>query len=290
MQRRTFIKTASAAMATVLLPKMVLAAQQATEKLPSFGIITSNTGGDWVKNNPEEALREIARLGYKYLEFGEDFGFTNLPDLKKFLDNIGLDALIGPTTIRAMNDTALLEKNIERCHLLGNKYIVCYWPWADDDEEDKEKKTLDDWKKVAEKLNKGGEICKRNGLQLLYHNHDIEFKLTEGKIPFDLLMANLDKNHVNIEFDLYWITKGEHSAIEYIRKYPGWYPVFHVKDMAHTDDKGFACPGEGRIDFPEIFKLHQTAGVKHYIVEHDNPANPKECITASAKYLSELRF
>ena len=284
MQRRTFIKTAGMAMAALSLPE-ILQAQQAKGKLPSFGIITGNTGGDWVKNNPKEALREIARLGYKDLEFGEDFGMT-VPELKKFLKDTGLKALIGPTSMQAMLNTEQLKKDIEHCILLGKKYIVCYWPWTDDGNN----KKLDDWKRVAENLNTGGKICKKSGLQLLYHNHDIEFKLTEGKIPFDTLMAYLDKDCVNIELDLYWITKGEQSAIDYIKKYPGRYPVFHVKDMEHASGKSFACVGQGRINFPEIFSLHKTAGVKHYIVEHDHPENPKECITASAEYLTKLRF
>jgi len=284
MQRRTFIKLAGAAIATVSLPEFLLA-QQASGKLPSFGIITGNTGGDWIKNNPKEALIEIARLGYKDLEFGGEFGME-ISELKKFLNEIGLNALLGPTTMQAMDDTEQLKKDIEHCHLLDNKYIVCYWPWTDDGKN----KTLDDWKRVAEKLNKGGEICKKNNLQLLYHNHDIEFKITEGKIPFDTLITNLDKNYANIEFDLYWITKGEQSAIEYIRKYPGRFPVFHVKDMDHTSEKSFACVGEGRIDFAEIFKLNKVAGVNHFIVEHDHPENPKDCITSSAQYLSGLRF
>ena len=284
MKRRTFIKTTGAAVLTIFLPE-ILRAQQAAERLPSFGIITGNTGGDWIKNNPKEALREIARLGYKELEFGGDFGM-GISELKKFLNDAGLNPLIGPTSMQAMDDAEQLKKDIEHCQLLDKEYIVCYWPWTDDGKN----KNLDDWKRVAEKLNKGGEICKENGLPLLYHNHNIEFILTEGKIPFDTLMVNLNKNYVNIELDLYWITKGEQSAIEYIRKYPGRFPVFHVKDMDHSSEKDFACLGEGRIDFPEIFKLHQTAGVQHYIVEHDNPADPKECITASARYLSELRF
>ena len=284
MHRRTFIKTAGMAVAAISLPELIQA-QQPKGKLPSFGIITGNTGGAWVKDNPQEALREMARLGYKDLEFGGDFGM-GIPELKKFLKEVKLNALIGPTTMKAMDDTAQLEKDIENCKALDKKYIVCYWPWTDDGQN----KKLDDWKRVAEKLNKGGEICKKNGLQLLYHNHDIEFFLNEGKIPFDTMMAHLDKRYVNIELDLYWITKGEQSAVEFIRKYPGWYPVFHVKDMDHTSEKSFACPGQGRIDFAEIFKLNKTAGVKHFIVEHDRPADPKECVTSSAKYLSELRF
>ena len=286
MKRRTFIKIAGAAITAVSLPKFLSCAQQATyEKLPSFGLITGNTGGAWIRDNPVEALREIATLGYKYLEFGGDLGI-GIPALKELLEETGMKALIGPTSMEAMCDTERLMRDIEQCKLLDKKYIVCYWPWTDDGQN----KKLDDWKQVAENLNKGGEICKKNGLPLLFHNHDIEFFITEGEIPFDILMANLDKEYVNIELDLYWITKGEQSAVEYIKKYPGRYPVFHVKDMDHTDAKSFACAGEGRIDFPEIFKLHKIAGVEHYIVEHDHPADPRECIISSAKYLSELRF
>ena len=262
----------------------LLQAQQPKGKLPSFGIITGNTGGDWVKNNPREALREIARLGYKELEFGGDYGM-GVATLKKFLKETGLIPLIGSTSMKAMDDTEQLKKDIEQCKELGKKYIVCYWPWTDDGKN----KKLDDWKRVAEKLNKGGEICKKNGLPLLYHNHNIEFIPTEGQLPFDTLMANLDKN-VNIELDLYWITKGEQSAVDFIRKYPGRYPVYHVKDMDHTSDKNFACVGDGRIDFAEIFKLNKTAGVKHFIVEHDKPTDPQACVTASAQFLSALRF
>jgi sugar phosphate isomerase/epimerase len=268
----------------VALPRLVQA-QQGTNKLPSFGIITGNTGGDWVKNNPREALREIARLGYKDLEFGGDFGL-GVPELKKLLKELGLNPLIGSTSMQAMLDSEQLKKDIEQAKLMGNQFIVCYWPWTDDGQN----KKLDDWKRVAENLNKGGEICKNSGLQLLYHNHDIEFLPVEGQIPFDTLIPNLNKQFVNIEFDLYWITKGGQSAIEYIRKYPGWYPVYHVKDMDHSEKKDFACVGSGKIDFGEIFKLNQTAGVQHFIVEHDHPANPQECVTSSAKYLSNLRF
>lgn len=283
MKRRTFIKTTGMALAAVSLPE-ILRAQEAKGKLPSFGIITGNTGGDWVKNNPKEALKEIARLGYRELEFGDTYGMETA-ELKKYLKETGLKALIGPTSMQAMNDTDQLKKDIEACKQLGKQYIVCYWPWTDDGKD----KKLDDWKRVAENLNKGGEICRKNGVQLLFHNHDIEFLPTEGLIPFDTLMANLDKS-VNIELDLYWIAKGGQSAMEYIKKYPGRYPVFHVKDMERTDEKGFACVGEGQIDFPGIFKIHKTAGVKHYIVEHDQPADPKACITTAAGYLSALRF
>lgn len=283
MERRTFIKTTGMALAAVSLPEM-FSACETQGKLPSFGIITGNTGGEWVKNNPVEALREIAALGYRELEFGGTYGME-AGELKKLLKETGLKALIGSTSMQAMNDTDQLEKDIEASKEFGKEYIVCYWPWTDDGQN----KKLDDWKRVAENLNRGGEICRKNGIQLLFHNHDIEFRPTEGQIPFDTLMAHLDKN-VGIELDLYWIVKGGQSPVEYIRKYPGRYPVFHVKDMDRTAEKSFACLGDGIINFPEIFANSRTAGVKYYIVEHDKPADPRACVTTAARYLSEIRF
>ena len=285
MKRREFIKTAGLAAGTLAFGSSLQAVPLSKEKLPVIGIITGNTGGEWLKSNPKKALQKIADLGYKELEFGGTFGMS-AGELKKFLKKIGLKPVLGSTSMAAMNDSKKLQEDILACKELGQKYIVCYWPWTDDGQN----KTLDDWKKVANNLNKGGAICKKEGLKLLYHNHDIEFRTTGGQMPFDTLMSNLDPSLVNIELDLYWITKGGQSPVDYIKKYSGRYPVFHVKDMDKTENRDFACVGDGRIDFPSIFKINHLAGVKHFIVEHDKPENPEQCITTSAKYLLNLRF
>lgn len=219
------------------------------------------------------------------MEFGGTFGLE-LPDLKSLLKELQLQPLLGPTSMAAMNDPVQLNKDIKTCHELGQKYIVCYWPWTDDGQN----KKGDDWKRVADNLNRGGEICHKEGLTLLYHNHDIEFIPVDGDIPFDLLMPNLNPEYVSIELDLYWITKGNQSAAEYIKKYPGRYPVFHLKDMDKTADRSFEYVGKGIIDFPSVFRLNDVAGAKHFIVEHDNPADPEQCIRTAANYLSEMVF
>ncbi|MCC8093951.1 MAG: TIM barrel protein [Tannerellaceae bacterium] len=286
MKRRTFLKTTGLLTAAIGIPGLLKASPSASENsLPGFGILTGNTGGKWVESNPEAALREIARMGYTDLEFGDTYGME-LAYLKSLLKELKLNALLGPTSMGAMLDEAQLRKDIRACQEIGKKYIVCYWPWVDGGQN----KTIEDWKQVAHRLNTGGAICKKEGLQLLYHNHDMEFLPVNGQIPFDVLMAELDPESVNIELDLYWITKGGKSAEEYIRKYPGRYPVFHVKDMDKTPARSFECVGEGCIDFPSIFTLNQTAGVKHFIVEHDEPADPEACIRTAADYLSHVRF
>jgi sugar phosphate isomerase/epimerase len=286
MKRRNFIKTAGLLSGAGLLPNLLLSACSSSgQSLPGFGIITGNTGGKWFEANPQKALQEIAALGYTDLEFGNTFGM-DAESLKSLLKDLNLRPLIGSTDMAAMNDTERLMNNIKSCHELNKEYIVCYWPWTDDGQN----KKADDWKQVADNLNKGGELCKKEGLKLLYHNHDLEFYPTEGQLPFDILVPALNPEYVNIELDLYWITKGNQSATEYIRKYPGRYPVFHVKDMDHTPDRSFEYVGKGIIDFPSVFKLNDIAGAKHFIVEHDNPADPEECIKTAASFLKNLKF
>ncbi len=287
MKRRDFFRTLGAATVSVAFCNGMSAAEISGKKLPSIGLIPSNTAGEWFKQYPKAALEKIAGLGYKELEFGGDLGLgMDAAGVNKYLKSLGLRPIIGPTSMAAMTDMVRLQADIKACRELGQKYIVCYWPWTADGQGRK----LDDWKWAAENLNKGGAVCKKEGLSLLYHNHDIEFRITEGQIPFDTLMKYLDPALVNIELDLYWITKGGQSAVEYIRKYPGRYPAFHIKDMNNLTDKDFACVGSGCIDFAGIFKLNKTAGVKHFIVEHDQPENPEECVTSSAKYLLSLSF
>ena len=287
MKRRSFLKTVGIATISTGICQKLSANEALAKKLPTIGLIPGNTGGKWFRDNPREALKKIAKWGYKELEFGGDMGLgMDATEVTKHLKSLGLKALIGSSPMNSIVDETKLKADISKCLDLGQKFIVCYWPWTADGQGNK----IDDWKRVADNLNKGGAICKKEGIKLLYHNHDIEFHITEGQMPFDVLMTQLDPELVDIELDLYWITKGGQSAVEYIKKYPGRYPVFHVKDMNNLTDKDFACVGSGCIDFAGIFKFNDTAGAKHFIVEHDKPEDPEACVASSVKYLSNLKF
>jgi hypothetical protein len=49
--------------------------------------------------------------------------------------------------------------------------------------------------------------------------------------------------------------------------------------------------GSGDItDWKRIFARSEQAGIRHYFVEHDQPASPLDSIQASARYLRTLRF
>ena len=140
------------------------------------------------------------------------------------------------------------DKAVEDAATLGQKYMVVAYLMPE------ERKSLDDYKKIAADLNKAGETCKKAGIQLCYHNHDFEFQAMEGTLPFDILMSQTDSKLIKVELDLYWAVKANHQPLDLFKKYPKRIELWHVKDMDNTDKKFFTEVGSGTIDFTSIFK------------------------------------
>ena len=299
MERRNFLKTMGiGAIATAVGNELLSASCTVpAAQLPSIGLVTGS-GGTWHPDGPKEGLKKIAEWGYKDMEFGGSPGKMQNDELLPFLKSLGLRPVIGSAAMAILIDEEKLKVTIKSAQEQGKEYLACYWQWLTDGLG----KKIDHWKEAADNLNKGAAVCKKEGITLIYHNHDMEFYPVEGQMPFDVLMSRLDPT-VGIELDLYWITKGGQSAVEYLKKYPGRYPVLHVNDMPAgvkcgeglTDfgkltEQDFAAIGSGVINFADIFKLNGTSGAKHFIVESDKPGDMATFLEKSAKYLLALRF
>ena len=124
---------------------------------------------------------------------------------------------------------------------------------------------------------------------MAYHNHVEEFKpLPDGKLPYDVLLAESDPKLVKMEMDLGWAHKAVIYQVAYFEMYPGRFPLVHVKDF--TADGTMTEVGKGVVDWKRIFAKSDVAGIKYYFVEHDEPKSPFESIQASFTYLKNLRF
>jgi sugar phosphate isomerase/epimerase len=172
------------------------------------------------------------------------------------------------------------KRAVDDAATVGIKYMVCAYL------SDAERGGLDHYEYVAEQLNKAGEICRKSGIQLCYHNHDFEFVPQEGKLPFDVLLNNTDKGLLKLELDLYWVAKAGHDPIALFNKHPGRFPLWHVKDMDKTAKKAFTEVGNGVINFKKIFSQADKAGLKYFFVEQDiTPGSPFDSITQSIRYI-----
>jgi sugar phosphate isomerase/epimerase len=246
--------------------------------------------------NPEKTLAALREIGYQkvesaYYNSGKIFGIR-VKDFRRFLINEGIKMPSGhiDTGQAAPTQTGTIinnfEKAVEEAVSLGQKYLVCGYT------AEFERKTLDDYKKLAELFNKAGEICKNYSIQFCYHNHDFEFEPIHSVVPYDLLLRECDDELVKMELDLYWITKAGKKPLSYFEQYPLRFPLWHVKDMAKEDTRNFAEVGYGKIDFASIFAHQEKAGLAHFFVaqDHCESQKPLESIAMSYNYLKNKNF
>jgi sugar phosphate isomerase/epimerase len=142
-------------------------------------------------------------------------------------------------------------------------------------------------KASTEVLNKTGEACKKAGINFAYHNHDAEFHAVEGTVPYDWFLSQTHAGTVKMELDLAWAVKGGKDPVELFKQHPGRFPLWHVKDL-DAKHETILPVGSGTIDFKKIFRAAKLAGMQHFFVEHDMPADPFASITSSYGYLSEM--
>lgn len=291
MSRRRFLQTTSiAGAATLLTSRFSWAA--AEHKINKVGV-QLYTVRDLMKQDFEGTIARVAAIGYKEVEFAGYFGRTP----QQVRDVVQKNGLTAPSTHVQYDELDdKFPSVINDSKIIGLSYVVC--PWIPEEL----RKSPDIWKQASEKFNKCGEQCKAAGLQFAYHNHWFEFLPTNGKLPYDELLAECDPNLVKMEMDLCWITTAGADPLVYFKKYPGRFPLVHVKDVktmpkvttggsqSFGDTVDLTSVGSGVIDWKRIFAKSDEAGIKHYIVEHDRPANPLESITASYEYLQKLRW
>ena len=227
----------------------------------------------------EATLARVAATGYTEVEFAGYFG-KSPGEVGAILDRHGLAAPAAHVSMAADQWRAALDA----ARVIGHRYLVVAWIPAE------QRQTLDAYKRMAQDFNRLAAEARAAGLQFAYHNHDFEFAPLEGRLPFDVLLAETDPTLVQLEMDLYWITKGGQDPLAYFARYPGRFPMVHVKDSAGAPEHRMVDVGAGTIDFRKIFARRKQAGIRHFFVEHDEPADAFASIRASYEYLKRLEF
>jgi sugar phosphate isomerase/epimerase len=285
MLRRQFVRDALAGMAgTAGLLAMAGRREGGTaggSRLERIGIELFTVRRE-LAQDPEGTLAQVAAIGYREVEFaGYPPGAPQA--LRATLDKLGLTAPAAHLSLQAFQGD--WEKTVEQAAILGHRYLVIAWIAPE------ERRDLDAWKRLAAAFDQVGERCRRSGIQFAYHNHDYEFTAIGGKLPYDFLLAETDPKLVAMEMDLYWITKGGQDPLPYFAKWPGRFPLVHIKDMDATPRRFFADVGKGTIDFKRIFRKAGQAGIRHYFYEQDEtPGSPFDSAKASYQYLRSLQF
>lgn len=251
--------------------------------LKTFGVgLQLYTIRDAMGKDVPGSLKMVSDTGFKYLEMasyanGKFYGY--LPDdFKKMVNDLGMEIISSHAGVNPNGITTEEAKKMAEDHArVGAKY--CLQPFVDD----KDRKSIAGYQKMVAEWNKVGKVMKENGVQFGYHNHNFEFGPLEGKVPyFDIFLAEMDKDLMTMELDLFWATKAGINPVDLFKKYPGRFQLFHMKDMYtkeapffKTESIDFAPVGDGVINFKEILAAKNIAGMKYMFVEQDRTKDGK---------------
>lgn len=231
---------------------------------------------DAMSESVEKTLSLVARIGYSEVEFAGLHGWS--PErMRGLLRDLGLHAPASHDDIPANEDQ--LEQLLGRARALGQRWVIMPYFAGEN---------LSSYQRLAERLNRAGEIARGHGIRIGYHNHAHEFDTINGKRPYDVLLDETDRWLVDFEIDLYWVVKAGVDPLELFECAPWRFPLGHVKDMAA--DGAFADVGEGVIDFGRIFEQNHRSGMRHFVVERDDQVHPAETVRDGYRYLRHLRF
>jgi sugar phosphate isomerase/epimerase len=287
--RRSFIKQSSLAAGILLTPKanwfaskQLIGLQLYTLRNEIFKAAKGST--DEMAANLKTILEKVATIGYNSVEVfgfnaGKYFGLT----VEEFAAIIKQSNLISPSGHYSLNDFLSkddqddLKRTIDAAKIMHHDFVTV--PFLGDSL----RKSANDYKVLAEKLNKAGEAVNAAGMKLAYHNHNFEFKdWGNGQIGFHILLQETDPKLVSFEMDMYWVTRAGVNPEDLIKAHPGRFKMWHIKDMEikkdpSTDlgnDQAFTEVGTGVIDYKNIFKLKKLSGMEYFFVEQDQVKLP----------------
>ena len=227
----------------------------------------------------ERTLEQVARIGYKEVEFA---GYFRRPakEIRAILDANGLTS---PSAHSADMPSIRnrFSQVLDDAAVIGHRYVICASiPRAE--------MTADGYKRVADEFNRAGEQAAKAGIKVGFHNHSDDMAPLGSTTGLDILLAGTDPKVTSHQLDLFWTVKGGKDPLDYFAKYPRRFYSVHVKDMAAGG--AMVDVGAGQLPFARYFARAKSAGVQHYFYEHDDPADPMASLAAGYKHLRALKF
>lgn len=244
-----------------------------------------------VSESYTKLLKDLADMGYTSVETanydnGKFYGRTP-QQFKEDCEKAGLKVLSAHTN-RGLSDQELASGDFteamkwwKQCiadhKAAGMEYIVCPWMGVP--------KTMKDLLTQCKYLNEIGKLCKQSGIKFGYHNHSHEFQKVEGKTIYDVMLENTDPEYVFFEMDVFWTVWGQNSPVNYFKKYPGRFKMFHIKDYREIGQSGM-------VGYDAIFNNADKAGMENFVVELEQSEAPSivDGVRISIDYLLNADF
>lgn len=221
---------------------------------------------DLAEKDLKGALKAVADIGYKYVEFAGFFGHS-AEEVRSWLDEYGLKCSSTHTGWQEVAEH--FDETVKYHKIIGNKNIIV--PGADLSTPEKLYAFVDFCNEYAPKLAK-------EGITLHYHNHSHEFALHEDGIMIYSVLENCTK--INLETDTYWLYVGKTNPLAVLDRLHDRIKFIHVKD---GDINGHGTPlGMGTAPVAAVVAKAKAYGMT--MVVESETCNPSGIAEAKICY------
>ncbi len=293
MNRRTFIRTTAATSLALSQSGNLFALEAGDAYRKNMGIQLYTLRNE-LKKDPAGTLKLVAAAGYKQVEC---YGFPDSDEMISGAKDAGLElnsAHFDWETVVSPKDEAMSDfsKILEKAKSVGLTHLVI--PFL----KEPNRRTLDDYKKVAAQANKAAGMAKDAGIQLSYHNHNFEFEPKDGgKSGYEVFTEEFSPD-MQFEIDVFWVKVAGLDPVALIGKLKGRVSQLHLKDLkdglplpSYTTGlpvDAFQELGDGIIPMDPIMAAAKVAGVTHCHVEQDQSPDALASIRQSMEYLKKM--
>jgi sugar phosphate isomerase/epimerase len=159
------------------------------------------------------------------------------------------------------------------------------------------RQSLDDYKRLAERINKAAGVAKAQGLRLSYHNHAFEFQPIGGtRSGYDVFIDEFGPDAF-FEVDVFWVAVAKLDPVALIERLKGRVSQLHLKDLKAglelpiydgLGNDAFKELGNGSIPMEPILNAAAASGVSHCHVEQDHSPDALASVKTSIKYLASM--
>lgn len=247
---------------------------------------------DEMKKDPINAIRQVAEIGYKNLEFasssadtdpGVGFG-VSVEEMQKLLKETGANLISGH--IRPINEETI-DPMIAYHTQVGTKYLGQSADFYTG---------YDQLMERCEYYNWAGKKLSEHGIKFLIHNHYHEFQKLNGKEILFHIMDNTDPNYVSFELDTFWAMRGGMDPLAVMDRLGDRLKLIHQKDFSKASDspinlwtvndpnvlvtwdsfgkgsdhKDFCEIGTGIMDIQSIINKGNELGAEYIVLEQDH--------------------
>jgi sugar phosphate isomerase/epimerase len=290
MRRRTFVRQLGAALAALAAPAALPAALRAAgtagaaRRVGPVGLQLYSLRDD-ARRDLARTLAAIAGAGYASVELlGSMRNFGMAPArLRQVLDELKLRAPSTHVAASALDD---LPRQLDEARVLGHEYLIVAGFPAE------RRRTVDDYRRWADRLNAAGAAARRSNVWVGFHNHADDLLVTDGRTTgYDVLLERTDPAVVRMQLDTGNLAMAGRDPLAYMERHAERYWSFHVKDVPRLRATEDAELGKGIIDFRALLARVPRLAEKHLFVEQETyPGAPIDSVRRDFAYLTKLEF